>query len=59
MSIALNFDLEEDVYQIALTYPYSYSKLQFHLSLIEEHFPSNIQRETLCQSIVIVHFTIQ
>lgn len=54
LSLALNFDVEEDVYQIALTYPYSFSKLQFYLDLIDEHFPSVIRREIIGRSIVIV-----
>lgn len=52
LSMALNFDVEEDVYQIALTYPYSFSKLQFYLDLVDEHFPSIIRREIIGHSIV-------
>lgn len=52
LSLALNFDVEEDVYQIALTYPYSFSKLQSYLDLIDEHFPSIIRREIIGHSIV-------
>jgi Na+-transporting methylmalonyl-CoA/oxaloacetate decarboxylase gamma subunit len=51
--LALNFDVEEDVYQVALTYPYSFSKLQFYLDLIDEHFPSFIHREVIGHTIVI------
>ena len=53
LSLALNFDVEEDVYQIALTYPYSFSKLQFYLDLVEGNFPSIIHREIIGYSIVI------
>jgi hypothetical protein len=53
LSLALNFDVEEDVYQVALTYPYSFSKLQFYLDLIDEHFPSIIHREIIGHTIVI------
>ncbi len=56
LSLALNFDVEEDVYQIALTFPYSFSKLQFYLDLVEGNFPSIIQREIIGYSIVIPNY---
>ena len=52
LSMALNFDNEEEVYHICLTYPYSFSKLQFYLDLVLEHFPTYIRREVIGQSIV-------
>lgn len=52
LSLALNFDVEEDVYQLALTYPYSFSRLQFYLDLVDEHFSSIVHRETIGNSIV-------
>lgn len=58
LSLALNFDVEEDVYQVALTYPYSFSKLQFYLDLIDEHFPSIIHREIIGHTIVIFFLSI-
>ncbi|XP_045026348.1 cytosolic carboxypeptidase 6 isoform X2 [Daphnia magna] len=51
LSLALNFDVEEDVYQLALTYPYSFSRLQFYLDLVDEHFSSIVHRETIGNSI--------
>ena len=56
LSIALNFDNEEEVYQLCLTYPYSFSKLQFYLDLVSQHFPSYIGREIIGYSIVSIFF---
>jgi murein tripeptide amidase MpaA len=49
LSFPFIFDREEDVYQFALTYPYSYSRLQAYLSVLENKFP--IQRDSLINSV--------
>lgn len=49
LSFAFFFDREDDVYQFALNYPYSYSRLQAYLSVIEQKFP--IQRDLLINSV--------
>lgn len=49
LSFAFIFDREDDVYQFALTYPYSYSRLQSYLSVLEQKFP--LQRESLANSV--------
>lgn len=53
LSLALNFDVEEDIYQLSLGYPYSFTKLQCYLDLIEERFPSIVRREVIGHSIVM------
>lgn len=49
LSFAFFFDREDDIYQFALNYPYSYSRLQSYLSVIEQKFP--IQRDSLINSV--------
>lgn len=49
LSFAFIFDREDDIYQFALNYPYSYSRLQAYLSVIEQRFP--LQRDSLINSV--------
>ncbi|CAH8612819.1 unnamed protein product [Heterobilharzia americana] len=47
MSFAFSFDCEEDVYQFAYCYPYTYSRLQTYLGTIESKNYSHFKRELL------------
>jgi cytosolic carboxypeptidase protein 6 len=49
LSFAFIFDREDDIYQFALTYPYSYNRLQSYLSVLEQKFP--LQRDSLINSV--------
>ncbi|XP_049955104.1 cytosolic carboxypeptidase 6 [Schistocerca serialis cubense] len=51
LSFAFAFDREEDVYQFALTYPYSYSRCQAHLDLLERKALPHFKRELLATSV--------
>ncbi|CAH1393242.1 unnamed protein product [Nezara viridula] len=51
LSLAFNFDKEEDVYQFAFCYPYSYSKCQAHLDHLERRGMPFFKRELLGQSL--------
>uniref|UniRef100_A0A1B0CAC9 Peptidase M14 domain-containing protein n=1 Tax=Lutzomyia longipalpis TaxID=7200 RepID=A0A1B0CAC9_LUTLO len=52
LSFAFAFDREDEVYQFALAPPYSYSRLQSYLSVLETKFPENrFQRTTVCHSL--------
>lgn len=49
LSFAFIFDREDDIYQFSLSYPYSYSRLQSYLSVLEQKFP--LQRDSLINSV--------
>ncbi|EEB10781.1 conserved hypothetical protein [Pediculus humanus corporis] len=51
LSICHGFDKEEDIYQFAYSFPFSYSKCQAHLKQIEQKKYSFIKREILTKSI--------
>ncbi|XP_059618270.1 cytosolic carboxypeptidase 6 [Phlebotomus argentipes] len=52
LSFSFAFDREDEVYQFALAPPYSYSRLQSYLSVLETKFPEHrFQRTTLCHSL--------
>ncbi|XP_038115746.1 cytosolic carboxypeptidase 6 isoform X2 [Culex quinquefasciatus] len=51
LSYAFAFDKEDEVYQFALTFPYSYSKLQAFLNALESKFPDSFERTTLGMTI--------
>ncbi|XP_049286539.1 cytosolic carboxypeptidase 6 isoform X1 [Anopheles funestus] len=51
LSFAFGFDKEDEVYQFALTFPYSYSKMQAYLNAVELKFPDTFERSTLGMSI--------
>ncbi|XP_047103655.1 cytosolic carboxypeptidase 6 [Schistocerca piceifrons] len=53
LSFAFAFDREEDVYQFALTYPYSYSRCQAHLDLLERKALPHFKRELLATSVIL------
>ena len=57
MSFAFNFDRENDVYQFAYCYPYSYTRLQNYLDNIEKKNYDFFQRELLCLSVVCTSVT--
>lgn len=55
LSFAFAFDKEEEIYQFALAPPYSYSRLQMYLRLLERkasHLQESFNRELLANSIV-------
>ncbi|CAH8638176.1 unnamed protein product [Schistosoma bovis] len=47
MSFAFSFDCEEDVYQFAYCYPYTYSRLQTYLEILETKHYAHFKRELL------------
>ncbi|XP_055604992.1 cytosolic carboxypeptidase 6 [Uranotaenia lowii] len=47
LSFAFGFDKEDEVYQFAMTFPYSYSKLQAYLSALETKYPESFERSQL------------
>ncbi|XP_050083944.1 cytosolic carboxypeptidase 6 isoform X2 [Anopheles aquasalis] len=51
LSFAFGFDKEDEVYQFALTFPYSYSKMQAYLNALELKFPETFERSSLGMSI--------
>ncbi|TRY98321.1 hypothetical protein DNTS_031704 [Danionella cerebrum] len=55
MSFAFCFDREDDVYQFAYCYPYTYSRLQHYLSSLERRNLHYLQREQLGLSVVVDH----
>lgn len=52
MSFAFCFDREDDVYQFAYCYPYTYSRLQHYLASLERRNLPYLQRELLGLSVV-------
>lgn len=55
-SFAFAFDKEEEIYQFALGYPYSYSRLQTYLQILEQKYPGNFERFSLGNSIVSTYY---
>ncbi|KAL1130117.1 hypothetical protein AAG570_013056 [Ranatra chinensis] len=51
LSMCFNFDKEEDLYQFAFCYPYSYSRCQAHLDNLERRKLPHFNRQLLAQSI--------
>lgn len=52
LSFSFAFDKEDEVYQFALAPPYSYSRLQAYLGVLETKFPSNrFTRESLTNTV--------
>lgn len=52
LSFSFAFDKEDEVYQFALGPPYSYSRLQAYLGVLESRFPENrFVRESLTSSV--------
>ncbi|KAA0714227.1 Cytosolic carboxypeptidase 6 [Triplophysa tibetana] len=47
MSFAFCFDREDDVYQFAYCYPYTYSRLQHYLASLEHRNLDYLRREQL------------
>lgn len=52
MSFTFCFDREDDVYQFAYSFPYSYSKLQNYLEHIDQRQLNYVQRRPLVYSVV-------
>lgn len=52
LSFAFCFDKEDEIYQFALGFPYSYSRLQSYLQVLEQRFPGNFERFSIANSIV-------
>lgn len=51
MSFAFIFDREDDVYQFAYCYPYSYTRLQNYLDNLEKRNMDYFSRELLCLTV--------
>ena len=54
MSFSFCFDKEDDVYQFAYCYPYSYTRLQNYLDNLEKKGLDFFSRELLCLTVVCV-----
>lgn len=52
LTLTFGFDREDDVYHFAFTYPYSYSKCQAHLEILERKKIPHLRRELLSNSVV-------
>uniref|UniRef100_A0A672PLU9 AGBL carboxypeptidase 4 n=1 Tax=Sinocyclocheilus grahami TaxID=75366 RepID=A0A672PLU9_SINGR len=52
MSFAFCFDREDDIYQFAYCYPYTYSRLQHYLASLEHRNLDYLHREQLGLSVV-------
>lgn len=52
MSFSFCFDREDDVYQFAYCYPYSYTRLQNYLDNLEKKGMDFFHRELLCLTVV-------
>lgn len=52
MSFAFCFDLEEDIYQFAYCYPYTYTRFQHYLDSLQKRNMDYFFREQLGQSVV-------
>ena len=55
MSFAFIFDREDEVYQFAYCYPYSYTRLQNYLDNLEKRNYDFFTRELLCLTVVSPH----
>ena len=55
MSFVFCFDLEDDVYQFAYSFPYSYTKLQNYLQILDNRHLDYYERELLAMSVVSDH----
>lgn len=51
LSFSFAFDREDEVYQFSLSFPYSYSRMQSYLGLLESKFSDKFHRETIGQTI--------
>ena len=52
MSFVFCFDVEDDVYQFAYAFPYSYTKLQNYLQILDNRNLDYYERELLAMSVV-------
>lgn len=52
MSFAFCFDREEDIYQFAYCYPYTYTRFQHYLESLQKRNMDYFFREQLGQSVV-------
>ena len=55
MSFVFCFDVEDDVYQFAYAFPYSYTKLQNYLQILENRNLDFYERELLAMSVVFIN----
>jgi cytosolic carboxypeptidase protein 6 len=55
MSFVFCFDHEDDVYQFSYSFPYSYTKLQNYLQILDSRNLDFYERELLATSVVRVH----
>ena len=53
MSFVFCFDLEDDVYQFAYSFPYSYTKLQNYLQILDNRHLNYYERELLDMCVLI------
>ncbi|XP_054281359.1 cytosolic carboxypeptidase 6-like [Macrosteles quadrilineatus] len=51
LTLTFGFDREDDVYHFAFSYPYSYSKCQAHLEILERKKIPHLRRELLSNSV--------
>lgn len=58
MSFAFNFDTEDEVYQFAYCYPYSYTRIQNYLDNLEKRNYDFFTRELLCLTVVSIGYII-
>lgn len=58
LSFAFAFDREEDVYQFSVCFPYSYSRLQLHLSEVEKLKLPWVRRQLLTSTVVGGHCSL-
>lgn len=54
MSFSFCFDKEDDIYQFAYCYPYSYTRLQNYLDNLEKKNMDFFSRELLCLTVVCI-----
>ena len=58
MSFVFCFDQEDDVYQFSYSFPYSYTKLQNYLQILDSKNLDFYERELLATSVVCIYYLI-
>ena len=59
LSIVFAFDKEEDVYQFAFSYPYTYTRLQKYLDSLEIKQLPYLKREKIGETLVSTHAAVK
>jgi cytosolic carboxypeptidase protein 6 len=52
LSFSFAFDREDEVFQFCLSFPYSYSRLQSYLNVLDQKFPNQFERSVVGNSMV-------